>query len=161
MSTFKSEFIEKLALFYYFCFLDEAKAQGYTAQTLKKINQNKIRKTANEGTASSPAIELVRITQAMMKKNKGKFKPTSLAFSSDYIQLPQNSNWGPWFEFRKKANDEDLSAVLYAKILGLPEEDIAVGLGLPIGTVRYRISQGLRILGHICSPEMRKHESRT
>lgn len=158
MSTIKSEFIEKLALFFYFCFLDEAKAQTYTVQTLKKLNQNKIQKLVQEGSSSNPSIVLVRATQAMLAKKSKNIKPTSLAFSSDYIELPPHSNWGPWFEFRKKANEEEVQAVLYAKILKLSEDDIAAGLKVPLGTVRYRIGQGLRLLGVVCAPEKGLHE---
>jgi hypothetical protein len=138
------EFLEKLALFYYFSFLDEGRAQAATNQTLKKISQDR-----SEYKDAGSDVELVRVTDYFLKKTKKKIKPVGLAFSSGSILLPEKSNWGPWFEFRKEADVRDFHAILYSRILEIKEEDIAEGLSLPIGTIHYRMGRGLKTLGQI------------
>ena len=138
--------IEKIALFYYFCFLDESKAQYHTEFTVKKIL-----KTIDSRPKSLKDADLVKITDSVMQKMSHKLKPTNLAYSTDFIQLPQNSDWGPWFEFRKIANDLESRALIYSKILKINDEDIAKGLGIPVGTVRYRVGNGLKTIGQICA----------
>jgi hypothetical protein len=144
----ENEFSEKLALYFYFSFLDELKAQAYTLKALKNFRKESIAKKKKEWSAA----DLVRVTYQQTKKSKKHLRPTSLIFSTGHIVLPEKSNWGPWFEFRKTANEKDFGAVLYYKVLKIPEEEIAAGLDLPIGTVRYRVGKGLKILGHICRP---------
>ncbi len=41
----------------------------------------------------------------------------------------------------------EVEAVLLSKILGFSDNEIAEGLGVTSGTVRYRIGRGLRHLG--------------
>jgi hypothetical protein len=70
-----------------------------------------------------------------------------LGFVQGQIQFPEKSNWGPWFEFRKHADREELSAVLWTKILGVSEEALAQAQSLTLGTVRFRVGRGLKHLG--------------
>ncbi|OFZ16479.1 MAG: hypothetical protein A2Z20_09955 [Bdellovibrionales bacterium RBG_16_40_8] len=143
-----TEFSEKVALFYYFSFLDESRAQLASALTLKKIRQENI--TQKKSQQNLTGRDLVRITNNMSKKLGRDVQPTSLAFSAGHIVLPKNSNWGPWFEFRKVANEKEFSAVLYARILKISDSEIAEGLNTSLGTVQYRIGRGLKTLGGIC-----------
>jgi len=130
-------FLEKIALFYYFSFLDEAKAQAITARTLKVLHKQ-------------PAdAEIVSTTNHFLQETNKRIKPVGLAFSAGSIVLPEKSNWGPWFEFRKQADPKDFHTLLYAKILGIADNDIATGLNVPVGSVRYRLGRGLKQLGQI------------
>jgi len=143
-----AEFLEKVALFYYFSFLDEAKAQAVTARTLKKFRLERIEKNKLNENASD--VELVGVTNEFIKKHKKKaIHPLGLSFSAGSIVLPDKSNWGPWFEFRKSADERDFHALLYSRILGLSDASIAAGLLLPLGTVRYRLGRALKHLGKI------------
>lgn len=145
----ENDFSEKIALYFYFSFLDEAKAQAATTKVLKKIHQGR-RFNQGDGREGINLIDLVRLTESFNLKSRRAIKPMSLAFAVGHIVIPENSNWGPWFEFRKLANDKNFNAVLYSKILGVNENEIAEGLGVPVGTVRYRIGHGLKLLGSIC-----------
>lgn len=152
----KTELLEKLALFYYFSFLDEVKAQAATLKTLKKIKLDMISKRRDE--SDFTISEFIAITNAMLERSLKSIKPISLAYSSGYIILPERSNWGPWFELRKSIHEKDFRALLYAKILKFSEEQISTGLELPVGTIRYRIGRALKTLGQICQKGSEKHE---
>ncbi len=139
--------LEKVALFYYFALLDEAKAQAATSNTIKSL----LKAGVGESTEPSEAdIIFVRETSEFFNKSRSEHKTTSFSFSAGHIVLPEKSNWGPWFEFRKMADERDYLAVLYEKVLGVKEDLIAKGLKLPIGTVRHRLGRGLKVLGRIC-----------
>jgi hypothetical protein len=147
-AALEDSLLEKIALFYYFAFLDEGKAQAATARTIKfflKIN-------LAEKKSSQQAVlqNFVAISNRIVHRYKGEARAASFSFSAGHIVLPEKSNWGPWFEFRKAAEQSDFLAVLYAKVLQVDEATIAAGLGVPLGTVRHRLGRGLKTLGRIC-----------
>ncbi len=134
--------LEKVALFYYLNFLDEDQSLAVAAQTVKSLNRRAPR-------GANSTAEIVRQIEKSLKKSKTNIRPSSLSFSAGALVTPEDWNWGPWFEFRKIADDREFRTVLYAKILKFSDDAIAEGMGLPIGTVRYRVGHGLRTLGHI------------
>lgn len=152
-----AEFIEKIALFYHFSMLDEARAQSLTERTIKKLRHEQL--AAQMSRRALGSVDLIRITAENLKKSKLQGRPTHLAFSTGELLLPENSNFGPWFEFRKIANEDEFNAVLYSKIMNFSDADIAAALNLPVGTVRFRVSKGLRALGRICQLGGREGES--
>jgi hypothetical protein len=146
--TLTDALLEKIALFYYFAFLDEGKAQAATARTIKTL----LKKNISEKSSPKHALRtFVAITNKTVQKNKGESRAANFSFSAGHIVLPEKSNWGPWFEFRKVAEEPDFLAILYAKVLGIDETTIALGLNVPVGTVRHRLGRGLKVLGRICS----------
>jgi DNA-directed RNA polymerase specialized sigma24 family protein len=52
-----------------------------------------------------------------------------------------------WVSFQTSAPPEEVEAVLLSKLLGFTDEEIAAGLKVTVGTVRYRTGRGLRHLG--------------
>ena len=61
--------------------------------------------------------------------------------------LPPELDINVWMSFVGQGEPTEVEAVLLSKILGFSDEDIAEGLGVTAGTVRYRIGRGLRHLG--------------
>lgn len=141
----QTELLEKLALFFYFALLDEAKAQSATVQAIRKIKMEFATRKIREDEFT--ATDFVFITNKLLDQFKNSIKPTTLAYSSSYIVLPERSNWGPWFELRKNLNEKEFRSLLYSKILKFSDSEIAAGLSLPVGTVRYRIGRALKMLG--------------
>lgn len=153
----KPEFLEKIALFFHLALLDEARAQGVVLRVVKKIRREQIK--AKISGKELMISDIVRITSDQLKFERVHARPVGLAFSSGALILPANSNFGPWFEFQKIADEKDFVAVLYSKILTLPDEEIATGLGVSVGSIRYRVSNGLKNLGRICHLGGRESES--
>jgi hypothetical protein len=141
----ETEYTQKAALFFYFFFLDEAKAQAATILALKKIKST----FSNEHKGVSPAV-FVQITSAISVERKIYSGLGLRRQSSRYIQLPDKSNWGPWFEFRKTIDDGVSQVMIYTQLLGVEAHDVASGLGLSLGTIDYRVARGLRFLGDLC-----------
>lgn len=61
--------------------------------------------------------------------------------------LPPELDINVWMTFLGNGEPTEVEAVLLSKILGFSDEDIAAGLQVTVGTVRYRIGRGLRHLG--------------
>jgi hypothetical protein len=151
------EFVEKVALFYQFAVLDQARARALTEFTLKKMRQEQL--AAKVSRRELSPVDLIRLTSDVLKKSKSEVRPTHLAFSNIELVLPPNSDFGPWFEFRKISDDAEFVALLYSKIMKMSDEQISEGLGLPVGTVRFRVGKGMRTLGRIRQMGGREGES--
>ena len=54
-----------------------------------------------------------------------------------------------WRDFKKQSTDEEFLTVLWSTVLKVPEEKIARGLNISVGTVRYRLGKGLKKLGDL------------
>lgn len=61
--------------------------------------------------------------------------------------FPRGFDLSLWISFQSAAEPLEVEAVLLSKILGFTDEEIANGLGITAGTVRYRVGRGLRHLG--------------
>ena len=61
--------------------------------------------------------------------------------------LPPHFDMTSWMKFQKDAAPEQVVAVIFSKILGFNDVDIAEGLGISLGTARYRVGKGIRQLG--------------
>lgn len=139
--------IQKVALFFYFSFLDEIRARESSRVVLKKLRQKLLGRKVS---ADEEAEMIVSMCHQNLDAFSQQAKPTGLSFSAGQIILPPQSNWGPWFELRRLAEKNEFHAVLWTRILGFSEEIVARGLGVTLGTVRYRVGRGLKTLGRIC-----------
>lgn len=136
---------KSIALFFFFCFLDEATAYHATAKTIKKLRG---RLERSEVPPDKVATNLVYTMYSEWKKLrhwKSKGRP-SVSYESGWL-LPEGIDLGPWKQFQKNSENEEFLAVIWSRILGLSDEDISEGLGVTTGTVRHRVGRGLRVLG--------------
>lgn len=85
-----------------------------------------------------------------------KWKPKLKSLKGrDWTSNPQESGFIPprdfnldvWANFLQTGEATEVEAVLFSKILNFTEDEIAEGLGVTSGTVRYRVGRGLRHLG--------------
>jgi hypothetical protein len=61
--------------------------------------------------------------------------------------FPRHIDLSLWISFQSAGRPDEIEAVLFSKVLGFSDEEIADGLGVSPGTVRYRVGRGLRHLG--------------
>jgi hypothetical protein len=139
--------IEKIALFFYFSFLDEVRAREAGRVVLKKLRQKTIGRKINPEDELEMIVSLCDQHVEIFSRN---VKPTGLSFSAGQIILPPKSNWGPWFELRRLSEKHEFNSVLWTRVLGINEEIVARGLGVTVGTIRFRVGRGLKTLGRIC-----------
>ncbi|MGE4133695.1 MAG: sigma factor-like helix-turn-helix DNA-binding protein [Bdellovibrionales bacterium] len=63
------------------------------------------------------------------------------------FQTPRDFDSLAWRKFLQSGDPGEVEAVLLSRILLFSDDEIAAGLGVSIGTVRYRVGRGLRHLG--------------
>lgn len=61
--------------------------------------------------------------------------------------IPDRFNMPAWQNFVENGDPGEVEAVLLSRILGFSDDEIADGLDVTRGTVRYRVGRGLRHLG--------------
>ena len=135
--------LEKIAFFYYLVFLDESKSLTATASTMRSLRHFQGKRASNE------TAVVVRQLEKQIKRAKKSTIPSSLSFTAGSLVTNDEMEWGPWFEFRKSADEREFRTVVYSTILKFSDQAIAEGMRLPLGTVRYRVGRGLRILGRV------------
>lgn len=63
------------------------------------------------------------------------------------FNFPHDFDFSLWLSFQSAADPSEVEAVLLSKVLGFSDQEIAEGLQVTVGTVRYRLGRGLRHLG--------------
>lgn len=138
--------LRTILLFFFYSLMSDRLARSAAQKTLRRWLRS-AKKTGQTGQEEDFA-ELVRIGSAVFrkyaKKNEG------VGFESRLCDIPKDLSLSDWREFRRRASEEEFLAVLWAKVLRVPESRVAAGLEVTEGTVRYRLNRGLRLLGSLC-----------
>jgi hypothetical protein len=152
-----NEQVRRIALFFLFSLMDEKTALHAAGRVIASVK------------AAYPAGKPQTISNAELIKscwgqwpqhrklarthvgNQAKV-PNNVAQSSTLIPssawaLPERADLGPWMKFHRSAADEEIVAVTLMNILGFSENEIAHGLNVSVGTVRYRVGNAIRKLG--------------
>ena len=137
--------LERAIIFFYLALLDEAKAKEAIQAVVKSLRKKRIQ----DSSAPENLERLISTLNSAFEDHKVTARPMGTVFSSGHVTLPPGLNWGRWLEFHRLAEQNDLLAVVYNKVLGISEDAVARGLGVSEGTVRFRVAKGLRLLGGI------------
>ncbi len=146
--------VHAVAKFFFLTLKDHRIAHEATRRSLLRLN--KIQKNTKDQTDN--LIEVVFTTYRYWKlfykpKNKLPFFSSSEKVTDEAISqenkffLPKEFSVSAWNQFMKESKEDELLLVTWSKVLSISDEDIARGLGLSEGTVRYRVANGLKKLG--------------
>lgn len=135
--------VKSIALFFFFAFLDDRRALEASTQAISLCSDKK-----KKNPQFNNNVLIVMSTFSVWTKHHLKLNRGNPNISTDAgWMMPPDLDLGPWREFQKLATQDELLAVIWSKILEIPEKDIAQGLGISEGTVRYRLGRALRKLG--------------
>ena len=137
----KSDYLQKLAQFFFFVTLDEELAGLFSRRAAGEF----LRRSADE--VSDKA--LVQVCYFALKKLWDE-KQIHRSFTVSYKKgwsFPEPMDLSPWASFRAQAEVDELAAVLFVKVLKIPKISVVEALGISPGTVQLRLSRGLRQLG--------------
>ncbi len=139
---------KSIALFFFYALLDEQRAIEATS---KAITNYRARMAKNP--EIKPNITLVAATAQVWQTEGASLVRgrQNFSFAAGWT-LPENLDLGPWKEFQKTAQEDEFLALIWSQILQLPDEDIAIGLNISVGTLRYRLGKALRKLGALTNP---------
>lgn len=135
--------IRSIALFFFFAFADDRMAVPASIQALNLARQLKKR------TPDLPnEIAVIKATSKIWDKEHPRSSSGLLRLGvSAGWQLPAKTDMTAWREFQKTASPDELSAVIWSKILHYDESLIGRALRLSEGTVSYRLGHALKKLG--------------
>ncbi|RYZ75376.1 MAG: hypothetical protein EOP05_07995 [Proteobacteria bacterium] len=134
----------EIALFFLFSLLDQRVA---LQAAHKAIAQVKALPT-DEGVISKS--DIARILKRGFETHR-KLLPRNqpIEISETALSMPEGTDFATWQKFHVAASDHEITAVVLAKILGYDEEVLADGFQVSVGTMKYRISKGMRQLGSV------------
>jgi hypothetical protein len=135
--------VKSIALFFFFAFLDDRRALEASTQAIS-ICSDKLKKNQR----FSSQVLIVMSTFTVWTKHHLKLSRGNPNVSTDAgWMIPADLDLGPWREFQKLATQDEFLVVIWSKVLQIPDKDIAEGLGVSEGTLRYRLGRALRKLG--------------
>lgn len=141
METSAGAVIDTVAKYFYFASVDEH--LSFTA-SLKALTDLK----HNDWLSRRHRSRWVQVlSKWKLKLNSLKGRAWSENLDDQGFSPPQEVDLQVWANFLQTGEPTEVEAVLFSKILNFSEVEIAEGLGVTTGTVRYRVGRGLRHLG--------------
>jgi DNA-directed RNA polymerase specialized sigma24 family protein len=137
----QSEVIETVAKYFFFTALDERVSFSASLRVLAELkSKNWLNPKYRDRWIETLAKAKPRL--------RGVFPKSWSDNSADRaFQMKGTLDLSVWASFQSTTDPEEVEAVLFSKVLGFTDEEIASGLSVTVGTVRYRIGRGLRRLG--------------
>lgn len=134
--------IRSAALFFFLALLDEDKATQLASSLVKAY-----RKKVSDQDADDPSFFVYLMSHRIQKlKTASQNQLLTIRPINEWL-IPEGCDFGKWQAFAKKSEHEELHALIWSQILGLADADIAKGIGVSEGTVRYRVGRALIKLG--------------
>lgn len=128
----------KFSMFFFWAFLDDKMAIENSSKAYELFKNKK---------TESP-VEIIRVLHKVwIKESPGYVRSKSRINSSSGWVFKKQINFAPWGQFLKSASPDEIEVTIFAQILNFKIEEIAAGLSLPEGTIRYRLGKALRKLG--------------
>jgi hypothetical protein len=139
---------KSISLFFFFALLDEMRAIEATTAAIKNYKER-----VSKNPELKAPVAIVASTYHIWDKNRNRFVRGRHNFSADSGWLfTEGLELGPWKEFQKTAQEDEFLALIWSQILKISDEDISLGLGISVGTLRYRTGRALRKLGQLTNP---------
>jgi len=135
------EQVRWIALFFLYALMDEKIALQSAHKAIASL------KAKGYGGDTPAVVRAVKKVWDQQRKSMSKNR-LAIAPESGWV-LPDHVDIAPWAKFQKDAADDQVIAVVLSRILGFSDQDIAEGLNVSLGTVRYRIGKGIRQLGSV------------
>jgi DNA-binding NarL/FixJ family response regulator len=130
------QIIRSVTLYFYLNLFDSRAAFSASQKVL----------SAYKDLASDNRSDLIPLAQKILGHSRGLkiFSPQGV---TGEFSIPKNLNIDAWMDFHKRADSAEYESVLWSQVLGFTDEEVAEGLTVTEGTVRHRVSRGLRELG--------------
>lgn len=134
--------VREVALFFLFALMDEKVAVEAAQKTVAQLK-------AKPADAVTPTLMIRVLHQAYdhYRRRVPRNRPSAVPVAVWSFDSPVTID--AWTRFQKEATEAELVAVILSHILVYNDVVIADGLGISLGTARYRIGKGIRHLGLI------------
>lgn len=149
------ELITKSALFFYLLTLDDKITTEATAKTLETLRTQGQQKAGASFIDDSNLESIIKCCLWQWQKIRTHFRKEQIQIiSTNALRWPDHIDLNPWKEFQKRAPESELIAVTWVHILGVSETLLARCMNVSEGTIRYRVGNGLSLLGQLNRPNI-------
>ena len=138
---------EAVAKYFYFSCLDEQLSFAASLKVLAELNSH----NRLDAEHRSHWIRTMHKWRPKLQRLRGKVGRVPAAVKAGF-QPPEGFDLSIWISFVTATETSEVEALLLSRILLFSDEEIAEGLGVTTGTVRYRVGRGLRHLGGFIEP---------
>lgn len=139
------QLIKEISLFFFFSLLDEEKA--FSAAQKTWFSYQDLRKKHPQ---IKESVLVIKAASVVWRQLSSKFQKGRPYLTKDAgWQWPSDLNMGPWMEFQKRSSSDELMTTIWCYIIGYSEPDVAAGLGLSEGTLRFRLGRAIRKIGEL------------
>jgi hypothetical protein len=140
-SAYEASVTDAAAKYFYFISLNERLSFSASLKVLAELkSQNRLDREHRGHWVQT--LHKWRSKLAALKPRTWTESPSEKGFL-----FPDHVDLAGWTSFAHTANFDEVEAVLLSRILGFSDVEISQGLGVTVGTVRYRVGRGLRHLG--------------
>lgn len=136
-----SSLVETVAKYFFFTALDERVSFSASLRVLADL------KAKNRLDPKHRDRWVEALSKAKLRLPRTPPRNWSDDSSQRAFHMDRQTDLSLWVSFQTSTDPEEVEAVLFSKILGFTDEEIASGLNITVGTVRYRVGRGLRRLG--------------
>jgi hypothetical protein len=130
--------IRSVSLYFYLNLFDPRLAFSASQKTLARFRDLE----------SNSNIDLIKIARKILTHAKGP-KVFGPGADAGEFTIPKELNLKAWKSFKQISDSAEFEAVLWSRVLGFSDEDVAAGLDVTEGTIRHRVGRGLRELGQM------------
>jgi hypothetical protein len=134
-----------VAIFFFYALLDEHLAMKAAERTVARL-KGRLHGIPIDDPEAHVAILRACANQFERCKDQISKGKSALTFESGW-KLPDHTDLALWTRFHKNASDEELLALLFSRVMGFSNLEIAHGLGISEGTASYRVGKAIRHLG--------------
>jgi len=134
-----------LIRFFLFYHLHEKTALYSAYEVLRTISKTDAEKLS----ADQQQALIVQAAEDWLSKKRKAKGATPINVEDFRFESSSKVELGPWREFKRVAENEEFSAILWTLILEFPASRVAAGLRTTEGTIKLRVSRGLKKLGRL------------
>ena len=140
--------VRNLSVFFFLSLLDGPMAIDFTQKAKVKFLES----TRKNG-SHSREFEFVQVTNRMMQDKVFDSRFSTFDGAPGGFEFPDNFDIVPWKEFRRKSSMDEISVLIWSKVLKIPDHEIASALAISEGTVKYRLAKATQKLGRLAVHE--------
>lgn len=137
----EASMVEAVAKYFFFICLDEQLSFSASLKVLAEL------KSRNWMDATHRTQWIQTLCVWKQKLSHLRRRPWNETHLKEGYLMPLEFDLNVWRSFLATAEVVEVEAVLLSRILAFSDDEIAAGLGVTSGTVRYRVGRGLRRLG--------------
>ncbi len=139
--------MKSVALFFFYAFADKATAFAASTEALHLFEKKIKNLDSNVNSQPMLVFSTHKIWKKYSKKKNKSYQPNTVT-EQGWI-IPSQLKLEQWWQFSKDTESIIVLTLIWSILLDIDEKDIAEGLGVSEGTVRYRTGKALKLLGSI------------